>query len=623
MDRRHRQHNMTTTAALWVALAVLLLAAVLRLYNITEQSIWFDEAFAWNIIIQDDMFPRISTDTHPPLYYIVLRGWAALAGDSPLALRYLSALVGLMSVALVYQIGRELAIGRRGWAGLAALAALMMALSDAEIFLAQEARNYTLYTFFACLSMWLYLRYVRRGGVWYGLLWAAANSALVYTHYQGLFIPAIQGLHALLFLRDGRRRGAVLWLALSGVPLLPWLVLVTIPQAQNAIDNSLPFAIPTNWEIFRHLGARYLGEIWSLLGVLMLWGGWSLVVRRTRRGAGDASLLALWVLLPFGVLFFGNLFAPLLTERKLLIIAPAIALLIAVGLTALSPSARRLLVAAILLYSLTTVDYYRLKEPWDAIAAPALELGRAGDLYLAQVEVGQYPMKYYWERNLPEGAVFATFPFLGDPTLAPTTDHPTFYQGYLRQTLLDHNRERTAGTVRTAWVVFWSRDDAVLDVLASEGYRRTMTITTDHIGNAIDLYRYDYLTAPALVSYENGLILRALEIDADAMRIDLWWEAEATPQADYTTSAALLDADGRLVAQWDSPPPRPTSAISAGDLVYDPKRLQISDETLDALPAGDYRVVVAVYLWTPDGIREIATEDGDIRFAAGVLTIRD
>lgn len=619
----NKRHGRQDTAALWLALAVLLLAATLRLYNITQQSIWFDEAFAWNIIIQDDMFPRISTDTHPPLYYIALRGWVALAGDSPLALRYLSALVGLMSVALVYQIGRELSIGRRGWSGLAALAALMMALSDAEIFLAQEARNYTLYTFFACLSMWLYLRYIRRGGARYGLLWAAVNSALVYTHYQGLFIPAIQGIHALLFLREARRRGAVLWLALSGVPLLPWLVLVTIPQAQNAIDNSLPFAIPTDWEMFRHLGARYLGEIWALLGALMLWGAWSLAARRTRRGTGDASLLALWLLLPFCVLFFGNLFAPLLTERKLLIIAPAIALLIAVGLVALSPPARRLLAAAILLYSLTTVDYYRVKEPWDAIAAPALELGRAGDLYLAQVEVGQYPMKYYWERNLPGGAVFATFPFLGDPTMAPTTDHPTFYQGYLRQTLLDHNRERTEGAVRTAWVVFWSRDDTALDVLASEGFRRTMTITTDHIGNAIHLYRYDYLAAPALVRYENGMILYALEADADAMRIDLWWGVETTPEADYTTSAALLDADGALVAQWDSPPPRPTSTLSAGDVVYDPKRLELSDATLSALPAGDYQIVVTVYRWTSDGIRETPTTDGDIRFEAGVLTIGD
>lgn len=587
--------------------AVLLLASALRIYHITQQSIWFDEAFAWNIIIQDDMFPRIATDTHPPLYYLLLRGWTDVTGDSALSLRYLSALTSIMTVAFVIQIGRELAYRQRGWDYLPIFAGLMIALSDAEIFLAQEARNYSLYTFFGCWSMWFYLRWLRKGGIQNGVIWAIANAGLAYTHYQGLFVPMVQGIHALLFLRERQRVNAVGWLMLSGVPVAPWFIFVTIPQAKNAIDNSLPFSIPTNWETFLHLRDRYLGAIWALLGGLAILGIWETLKSRSRQSKSLIFILGMWVLLPFCVLFFGNLFAALLTERKLLIIAPALAIIIGIGLTYLSQPARTLVMLSILIYGVTTVDYYRVKESWEMIAQPALELGGRGDLYLAEAGVGQYPLKYYWERNLPDGALFATFPFLGDLTLAPTADHPTFYEGHMQVDLLPYNQAEKVGDVATAWVVFWSKDDAVLNILARNGYQRTLTISYDHLGNTIDLYRYDLLPDEALITFENGMVLRAVEHDADDLRIDLWWD---NIQPDYTTSAGLLDASGLLVAQWDSQPN-----------AYDQKSLVLA-EGIETLPTGDYQMIVKIYQWSPAGITDILTETGEPFYQAGTLTVR-
>jgi 4-amino-4-deoxy-L-arabinose transferase-like glycosyltransferase len=207
---------------------VLLLAAALRIYHITQQSIWFDEAFAWNIVMQHDMYPRIAADTHPPLYYVLLRGWVTVAGDSALALRYLSAMFSMVTVALVYQVGRAMvracsvAQGRKRLASVPLLAALVIALSDAEIFLAQESRNYALYTMTASMSMWFYLRWItpplsplpnalergKQTSRMNALGWVLATAALIYTHYHGLFIPAVQGLHVLLFLRGRKTPGS-------------------------------------------------------------------------------------------------------------------------------------------------------------------------------------------------------------------------------------------------------------------------------------------------------------------------------------------------------------------------------------------------------------------------------
>ena len=581
----------------WLVL-VLLLAASLRIYHITQQSIWFDEAFAWNIVIQDDMFPRISTDTHPPLYYLVLRGWMTAAGDSPLALRYLSALISMGTVAFIYRVGWELIRKEPELASVPILAALMLTLSDAEIFLAQEARNYSLYTFFACLSMWMYLRWLRRGDRLSGLLWAGGVSALAYTHYQGLFIPAVQGMHVLLFLRGRKRIEGVAWLAVSSLPLLPWFLFVTIPQAKNAIDNSLPFAIPSNWETFLALRDSYLGAMWSLMLILAIVGIGGLLTQV--KNWGKAFLIVMWFALPFGVLFFGNFYAALLTERKLLIVAPAIALMVAYGLARLNNPARVLLALALTLYGVSSVDYYRVKEPWDIIAQPALDLGQPGDLYLPQVEVGQYPMKYYWQRNMPEGAFFSSFPFLGDPTMNEITDHPTYYDLYLQNVLLPYNQDNRTGDVATAWVVFWSKDDTLLQRLEAANYHRTMDIVTDHLGNAIHLYRYDFMPDSARGSYQNGMILRAAEIDINHLRVDLWWSAPQ--EMEYTTSVVILDANGQPIAQKDSP------VHVTQNVVYDGKQL---DLLTDAPNFDGYQVIVKVYQWTPEAIIDVQTSDDE------------
>lgn len=613
---------------------VLAAAALARFYHITLQSLWFDEAFAWNIVRQADMFPRIAADTHPPLYYLLLRGWVAAAGDSPLALRALSALTSTLTVALVYRFGREML---RTWrpptvlyAGVPLMAAVLMALTDAEIDLAQETRSYALYTALACASMVAYLRWQRgtdhqRGTALLAGVWIAANTALVYTHYQGAFIPAIQGLHALIFLRGRQRLGAVAALAASGLLFAPWLLLVTLPQAQRAIALGTPFAIPSNLETLLHLRREFLGQMWSLVLALMALGGWTLLRTppggQSRRTAGLAALVVGWLVIPFGVLFFGNYFAELLTERKLALVTPAIALLAAVGLARLRPPATALVLLALVIYSAAYVDSYRLKEPWDAVAADAAQYARPGDLALIEMGNGQYPMLYYWMHTLPDGVTISTFPVLGDPTLAPTTDWFTYYDGLLPQQIAAAIAD-DPDAVTTAWLGFWSKETASIQRLEQAGFVRTMTTTHDHLGNALDLYRYDRLPAEPRAAFDGGLTLRAVEIDADALRVDLWWSAEQSPAFEYVTSALLLDANGALAAQMDSVPflgARSTLTWQPGEVVYDPKTLHPSASGA-ALPPGDYRVLVQVYRFdTSGGIVQSHTQAGDPWIDVGTI----
>ncbi|MBI4771613.1 MAG: glycosyltransferase family 39 protein [Chloroflexi bacterium] len=94
-------------------LAVLAPGAALRLLNLTWSSLDGDEGASLHLsslsvgqLLREFMSTQL--DPHPLGYYLLLKGWRALAGDSDLALRLLSALAGIALCALVYRLARAL-----------------------------------------------------------------------------------------------------------------------------------------------------------------------------------------------------------------------------------------------------------------------------------------------------------------------------------------------------------------------------------------------------------------------------------------------------------------------------------------------------------------------------------
>ena len=56
------------------------------------QSVWFDEAYSIMLAKQStgELLRLTGLDTHPPLYYLLLKAWAGMFGWSEVALRSLS-----------------------------------------------------------------------------------------------------------------------------------------------------------------------------------------------------------------------------------------------------------------------------------------------------------------------------------------------------------------------------------------------------------------------------------------------------------------------------------------------------------------------------------------------------
>ena len=129
-----------------VLLAIMAVAAALRIYRLSELSLWIDEGFTlWatrqNLAYIWQFIPTF--DSHPPFYYTFLKGWTAIFGISEEALRGPSVIASVATVPVMWLAGRILGGPEHGrWVGLAA--ALLYALAPVQIRYAQEARSYAI-----------------------------------------------------------------------------------------------------------------------------------------------------------------------------------------------------------------------------------------------------------------------------------------------------------------------------------------------------------------------------------------------------------------------------------------------------------------------------------------------
>jgi mannosyltransferase len=331
------------------ALSALVLASfALRAYHLDFQSLWRDEVDT--IALTTRALPRLlATFTRPkengPLYFLLLRPWIALTGDSEFSVRFFSLAFGVLAIPLAY------ALGRRWLSPLGSmLGALLMAFSPYLIWYSQEAKMYTLITFLTLLSLYLYMEALARGRWPYWAAYVVATSFCLYTHIlAALIIP----LEISLFVVGWPRHRARLkpWLAATGCVTLPYipLVLWEIPLLLSSYETGHPF-YPLH-EILRILffafshGVSSVTSPWlviltSILFIFLFLAGIFLEDKKSKLAIdsdvwrGERVTLLLYLFLPIIGVYLISLGMPIFAERYLIYVAPAFYLILARGLAA-------------------------------------------------------------------------------------------------------------------------------------------------------------------------------------------------------------------------------------------------------------------------------------------------
>jgi 4-amino-4-deoxy-L-arabinose transferase-like glycosyltransferase len=235
----------------WIVAAVMA-ALALRLLSLGEAPLWLDETdsatwirMQWAEVLES--FYTGSFDPNQlPLYFVALKLWSGIWGDSPWALRLLSVVFSCATVYLTALLADRL-VGRHAarWAGGFA------ALSPYLLHHAQEARMYPLLGLLAAVSIFYVTRFVQDQSRCLGMGLVLVNVALLLTHYYAVFLVVGELLVLLIvvprpvdrWLFAGLASGA----AAVGIVLIGLLL---TPRASGEIYEIGFFAVPgVGWSL--------------------------------------------------------------------------------------------------------------------------------------------------------------------------------------------------------------------------------------------------------------------------------------------------------------------------------------------------------------------------------------
>lgn len=204
---------------LFPVMSLTLLAAALRFSFLDRQSFWFDEAVTVQLVRESftEMLASLpSSESTPPLYYILAWSWSKTFGTGEVGLRALSALLGAATVPVAYAAGTLLVSRRAG-----IFTAGLVACSPLLVWYSQEARSYALLALLSALSLLLFREAWLRPSPRALALWSLVACFALATHYFAVFLIGAEAVWLLTV-----RRCRAVWVgvgvvAAAGIALLP------------------------------------------------------------------------------------------------------------------------------------------------------------------------------------------------------------------------------------------------------------------------------------------------------------------------------------------------------------------------------------------------------------------
>lgn len=285
---------------IWLAtVPVLLFSAWLGARGLNADAIWLDEYYSLyesggahdGPLSPAEMLVRVVTNSvWPPGYNIILAIWSAFAGWEPVAGRALFWLLGLLAIAVLYRLGRQLFPTTPL---IAFSAAVFLGGSAFYVYYLHELRGYTLHVLLGCCVMSLYwsLLHTTTQRRLKQLGFIAVSILLLYSHPVGqLWLAALAAFHFFLA-RDNPGWNRILFLfLLAGAAYAPWIGVVLVRMQlqvempggldpflilQSAVltfTNQIPVIIGALCALtFKKLGKQPLQFLWGMLvGLLLL-----------------------------------------------------------------------------------------------------------------------------------------------------------------------------------------------------------------------------------------------------------------------------------------------------------------------------------------------------------------
>ena len=240
----------------FLIIILIVLGIVFRFANLEQKIYWNDEVFTslrvsgyteadvqqiydGRVINREDLqkFQRTNADKgivdtlksltvegaqHPPLYFLLVRFWVQLFGNSVAVTRSLSALFSVLSLPALYWLCRELFKSPTvGW-----IAVALMAVSPFHILYAQAARQYSLWGLIILLSSGTLLRALRQKNNLNWVFYTISLTLGLYTFPFFLFGIVGHGIYLLLLekWRFNKLKNYLFSVLTAVIAFAPWVI---------------------------------------------------------------------------------------------------------------------------------------------------------------------------------------------------------------------------------------------------------------------------------------------------------------------------------------------------------------------------------------------------------------
>lgn len=388
---------------------ILVLALILRLINL-NQSLWLDEAVQ-AVVAQNSLaftFEELKGDFHPPLFHLLMHFWVRIFGSSEIILRIPSVLFGVGTVFVVYLIASEI-FGNKNFQ-FSQLSALLMTIAPFHVYYSQEARMYSMVTFFTSLSMLYFIKAIKVINI---INYIFFTSLALYSDYYAFLVFLSQIIVVFVFFRKkfSKLLPSFIFVMLLFLPCVPLLksqvktgILATqsLPGWGKIVNVSFLKALPLTFIKFavgritifdKKIYALVAGLILGVFGGLGAYGGY-----KNYKNHKDYKLILFWFFIPLIISWFVSLWIPNYQPFRLLLVLPAFYLILVKGVFSIQSKKLRIASTSFIFFVSAVCLFIYYKEPffWREDWRGVAEFIKKDNLPLVvSAQAFDWPLVYY------------------------------------------------------------------------------------------------------------------------------------------------------------------------------------------------------------------------------------
>lgn len=307
----------------FILFLLLSLNFVLKFWFLTSHDLGGDEPFSvYHAQLElPSLIHQLSQGNNPPLFELFLHFWIKIGSIDLLWLRLPSLLFSCFTLLYLFKIGHRFFSLK-----VAVFTCLLFIFSNYHLLFAQEIRVYSLFALLTTASMYYVLCLLKfPNKSYYFWLLLVTNLLLIYAHYFGILVVAMQ-LLAILLIKDYRtnhlKRFAFLLILLiiSYIPNIAIVYFRFRDTAQNGNWVPTPEGIESMYNIIWKFTNMPINAVISIL-ILAIGCLFWVFSKKSKRHKNQINALIIWFFTPLIGLFTISYFIPMFVDRYLIFIS--------------------------------------------------------------------------------------------------------------------------------------------------------------------------------------------------------------------------------------------------------------------------------------------------------------